>query len=71
MHALLRGPLSWGYGHNPRFVAWPFELGLGTLNPRFVAWPPDLRLRTLNARFVAWLLSWGYGLQSTLCCVAL
>ena len=55
MHALLRGHLSWGYGlaihaslHDPlswgsgftiRFVAWPLELGLGTLNPLFVVWP--------------------------------
>ena len=33
--------------HNPRFVAWPLELGLGTHNPRFVAWPLELGLGTL------------------------
>ena len=37
----------------PRFVAWPLELGLGTLNPRFVAWPLELGLGTRNPRFVA------------------
>ena len=36
---LLRKP---GQLSNPRFVAWPLELGLGTLNPRFVALPLEL-----------------------------
>ena len=30
--------------HKKRFVAWPLELGLGTLNPRFAAWPLELGL---------------------------
>ena len=38
---------------SPRFVAWPSELGLGTLNPRFVVWPLELGLGTRNPRFVA------------------
>ena len=43
MHALLRGPLSWGLGTlNARYVVWPLELGLGTRNPRFVVWPLEL-----------------------------
>ena len=32
--------------HNPHFVVWPLELGLGTHNPRFVAWPLELGLGT-------------------------
>ena len=28
---------------NPRCVAWPLELGLGTRNARFVAWPLELQ----------------------------
>ena len=42
-------PFAWGGRQgpglgtlNPRFVAWPLELGLGTRNPRFVAWPLEL-----------------------------
>ena len=46
---------------NPRFVAWPLELGLGTHNPRFVAWPLELGLGTLNPRFVVWHLELGLG----------
>ena len=38
-----------------RFVAWPFELELGTLTPRFVAWPVEFGLGTLEPRFVLWL----------------
>ena len=45
----------------PRFVAWPLELGLGTLNARFVAWPLELGLGTLNPRFVACPLEFGLG----------
>ena len=55
---LLRKP---GQLSNPRFVAWPLELGLGTLNPRFVAWPLELGLGTHNPRFVAWPLELGLG----------
>ena len=44
---------KWGQSSNPRFVAWPLELGLGTHNPRFVAWPPELGLGTLNPRVAA------------------
>ena len=44
---------------NPRFVAWPLELGLGSHNPRFVAWPLELALGTHNPRFVAWSLELG------------
>ena len=55
-------PLQLGLGTlNPRFVAWPLQLGLGTLNPRFVAWPLELGLGTLNPRFVAWPLQLGLG----------
>ena len=36
---------------NPRFVAWPLELGLGTHNPHFVVWPLELGLGTHNPRF--------------------
>ena len=55
---LLRKP---GQLSNPRFVAWPLELGLGTRNPRFVAWPLELGLGTHNPRFVAWPLELGSG----------
>ena len=55
-------PLELGLGtHNPRFVAWPLKLGLGTHNPRFVAWPLELGLGTHNPRFVAWPLELGLG----------
>ena len=46
---------------NPRFVAWPLELGLGTHNPRFFAWPLELGLGTHNPRFFAWPLELGLG----------
>ena len=55
---LLRKP---GQSLNPRFVAWPLELGLGTHNPRFVAWPLELELGTHNPCFVAWPLELGLG----------
>ena len=55
---LLRKP---GHLFNPRFVAWPLELGLGTRNPRFVAWPLELGLRARNPRFVVWPLELGLG----------
>ena len=54
----------------PRFVAWPFELGLGTHNPRFgvaprvgvrdsrtLPWPLELGLRTPTLCRGPW--SWG------------
>ena len=51
---LLRKP---GQSLNPRFVAWPLELGLGTRNPYFVAFytilhpeaSPSPPLRTMGA----------------------
>ena len=49
---------------NPCFVAWPLELGLGTLNPRFVVWPLELGLGALNPRFVAWPLELGLGTRN-------
>ena len=55
---LLRKP---GQLCNPPYVAWPLELGLGTLNPRFVVWPLELGLGTLNPRFFAWPLELGLG----------
>ena len=58
-------PLELGLGtHNPRFVAWPLELGLGTHNPRFVVWPLELGLGTHNPRFVAWPLELGLGTRN-------
>ena len=55
-------PLELGLGtHNPRFVAWPLELGLGTHDPRFFAWPLELGLGTRDPRFVAWPLELGLG----------
>ena len=55
-------PLELGLGtRNPRFVAWPLELGFGARNPRFVAWPLELGLGTLNPCFVAWPLELGLG----------
>ena len=67
MFFTLFGCSGWGgapKGANPRFVAWPLELGLGTLNPRFVVWPLELGLGTLNPRFVAWPDGWSCGFQS-------
>ena len=55
-------PLELGLGtHNPRFIAWPLELGLGTHNPRFIAWPLELGLGTHKPRFIAWPLELGLG----------
>ena len=51
---------------NRRYVAWPLELGLGTLNPRFVVWRLELRSRDLNSRFVAWPLE--LGLRTRIAC---
>ena len=60
-HALA-WPLELGLGTlNPRFVAWPLELGLGILNPRFVASPLRLRLGTLNPHLVVLPLELGGG----------
>ena len=42
-------PWTPGQSLNPRFVAWPLELGLGTHNPCFVAWPLELGLGTHSA----------------------
>ena len=57
---LVACPSSWGEGlaiyalltDNPRFVAWPLQLELGSHIPRFVAWPLELGLGTHNPRFV-------------------
>ena len=55
-------PLELGLGSlNSRFAAWPLELGLGTRNPRFAVWPLELGLGTLNPRFVVWPLELGLG----------
>ena len=55
-------PLELGLGtHNPRVVAWPLELGVGTHSPDFVAWPLELVVGTHSPDFVAWALELGLG----------
>ena len=59
-------PLELGLGtHTTRFVVWPLELGLGTHNPGSVAWPLELELGTHHPRCVAWPLELGFGTHNT------
>ena len=44
---------------NPRFFAWPLELGLESRNPNLVAWPLKWGLGSRSPRFVAWPLELG------------
>ena len=62
LEELLAWPLELGLGTlNPRFIAWPLELGSGTLNPHFIAWPLKLGLGTRNPSFFVWPLEFGLG----------
>ena len=46
MHAVLRGPLGWGWGLTITTLVWPLELGVGAHNRHCtveeVEWRPPL-----------------------------